>query len=694
MKTLTRWFWNFLSLVSAMPNDIAVMKIAVSWFWSFLSLISTILVLGLSLLPLSALLVALPLISPNEAVLRDTLPAAKSWQRGLMRRLFGAIAGFIVLIALLAFSVAVVSWLPLPPTGQLGPLAKKILGSSIVNYYADPLAEAVNGITPPSPKDLYEKKILIERRLSGGIGDLGRERKDLEELAKVDSQIAAYMPISTKMRMIMDPELRPWVAVPLWKLLPTVMVEHWPFILLVIYATDLLLLLLIGKVPIKYNVRNLIVRWRISGLTATAFTVVVGLLVGLLAFVNGMYKINQDSGIPGNVFVLSDGATDELFSNLGYGDLDNAFRITVELDQYGMRLDEPIRIARAIADKDGRLTTLAADVVPPEKAEYLASKEIYFVVNQERAKKPDEEKPRRRFLNMRAIDNPLVAAAVHNIRLENGSQWFNRAGVQKGKDDVSFIQCVLGEGAAGVLGEDANKPRLERGDTFQINDLACVVVGIMKAEGTTFGSEIWVQNIDLITRTFGKKGNFTTLVVRNNLNTLEASQALAYHLQNRYTQQKLKAFAEPEYYAELTKTNDQFLINIILVAIIMAIGGVFGVMNTQFASIAARIREVGVLRILGFKRWQILISFMLESLTIAFVGGLLGCAIGYLMNGYEAQSTLSSGAGGGGKSVALKMLVNYETVAAGVLFTLMMGRIGGLVPALSAMRMKILDSLR
>ena len=216
----------------------------------------------------------------------------------------------------------------------------------------------------------------------------------------------------------------------------------------------------------------------------------------------------------------------------------------------------------------------------------------------------------------------------------------------------------------------------------------------MKAEGTTFGSEIWVQNIDLITRTFGKKGNFTTLVVRNNRNTLEASQALSYHLQNRYAQQKLKAFAEPEYYAELTKTNDQFLINIILVAIIMAIGGVFGVMNTQFASIAARIREVGVLRILGFKRWQILISFMLESLTIAFVGGLLGCTIGYLMNGYEAQSTLSSGAGGGSKSVALKMLVNYETVAAGVLFTLMMGRIGGLVPALSAMRMKILDSLR
>jgi ABC-type antimicrobial peptide transport system permease subunit len=116
-------------------------------------------------------------------------------------------------------------------------------------------------------------------------------------------------------------------------------------------------------------------------------------------------------------------------------------------------------------------------------------------------------------------------------------------------------------------------------------------------------------------------------------------------------------------------------------------------MNTMFASIQARIKEVGVLRILGFKRWQILISFMFESLLIAFVGGLLGCALGFLANGTEATSTLG-GQGGGGKRVLLTMVVDYQTVAAGMLFTLMMGRIGGLVPALSAMRMKVLDTLR
>src|SRR5437763_12996294 len=82
----------------------------------------------------------------------------------------------------------------------------------------------------------------------------------------------------------------------------------------------LLLLAFVGKVPLSYSLRNLVVRWRITFLTALAFTVVVGLLTVLLAFVNGMYKITEGSAQPGNVIVLSDGATDELFSNLAYSD--------------------------------------------------------------------------------------------------------------------------------------------------------------------------------------------------------------------------------------------------------------------------------------------------------------------------------------------------------------------------------------
>jgi ABC-type antimicrobial peptide transport system permease subunit len=131
-----------------------------------------------------------------------------------------------------------------------------------------------------------------------------------------------------------------------------------------------------------------------------------------------------------------------------------------------------------------------------------------------------------------------------------------------------------------------------------------------------------------------------------------------------------------------------------IVAAIMAIGGVFGIMNTMFAAISQRTRDIGVMRILGFKRWQVLVSFMLESLVIALVGGLVGVAIGTLADGFTATSILSGGAGGGGKFVVLRMSVGADLMLLGVVFTLAMGRLGGLVPALSAMRLGILDSLR
>src|SRR5262249_37286014 len=65
-----------------------------------------------------------------------------------------------------------------------------------------------------------------------------------------------------------------------------------------------------GKVPLSYNVRNLVVRWPITLLTVLAFIMVIGLMTVMLAFVNGMYRLTVDSGVPGNVIVFSDGATD------------------------------------------------------------------------------------------------------------------------------------------------------------------------------------------------------------------------------------------------------------------------------------------------------------------------------------------------------------------------------------------------
>jgi ABC-type lipoprotein release transport system permease subunit len=528
-----------------------------------------------------------------------------------------------------------------------------------------------------------------------------RDKKDAEDkLARAGAEIAERTPNSPKLRLLLDPALAPILAAPMWTLLPPVLVNHWPFIFLVVYGTDLLLLLLIGKVPLAYNFRYLWVRRRQTALTAVAFTVVVALVVVLLAFVNGMYKLNESTGVPGNVLVMSEGSTDELFSNLSRGgETENVANVVVTADRQGRPVGpggKGVGVARGVFGLDGRLTRLPPDAPKDQPgAVPLASYESYIVFNQAVPTKPGET-PRRRFLQLRAFQDVRVGGAVHNIELEPGGRWFSSNSVEPGEkapDGLEYLQCCIGEGAASTLGEDAGKSRLAVGDTFELGERWWKVIGLMKTRGTTYGSEIWTGVENPVVRATGKGDKFTTLVLRMADDSDASAKAMAYYLSEVYEQAKLKAFAEPDYYKELTKTNEQFLTAIVLMAVIMAVGGIFGVMNTMFASIAARIKEVGVLRILGFKRWQILISFMIESLAIALVGGIVGCALGSLANFFEAASTLSGGQGGG-KSVTLQMVADYQIIATGLLFTLVMGRLGGLVPALSAMRMEILESLR
>jgi putative ABC transport system permease protein len=590
-----------------------------------LSLVGTAVVLGLSLLPLSALLLFFPAVDPSETVLTEAT-GREGFGRRLLRRLFALAAGFTVLIALTSVSVEFVTRL------------REATGTSLLSERGQ--------FSSLSKGFLFAPSVML--------GKTERERQ-----AKL-----AAMPEPT----------RAFFATPLYEKLPPAAVAYWPVVVVVIYLLDIALLLAIGKVPLRYNLRNLRVRWLTNAMTLVAFTFVVGLLVMLLAFVSGMNNLTENTGVPGNVFVLSDGATDELFSNLGYGDLDNVEREVAMLGKNDRPLPEPVRVARFTNDKGREVA--------------LASRETYYSINQPI---PGTNPPRRRFVSLRAMDSAEVAAKVHGVELYPPGKWFSAAGV----DGQGRVECVVGEGIAKTLAEGTGKSALRPGDTFELGDMTWVVSGVMKSEGKTYGSEIWAKKFNLITTPFGKP-NYTTLVLRTEQDTQDASRALAYHLGTRYTQQKLKAFSEPDYYAELTKTNNDFLAVIVVVAVVMAIGGVFGMMTTMFASIAQRIRDIGVLRLLGFKRWQVMVSFLLESLTVALLGGAIGCLlIRLFVNGAGSTSTLSGGGGGpGGKTVAITLDVNFEVVTMGMLFALAMGRIGGLVPALSAMRMKILDSLR
>jgi putative ABC transport system permease protein len=424
---------------------------------------------------------------------------------------------------------------------------------------------------------------------------------------------------------------------------------------------------------------------------------VIGLLVVMLAFVNGMKRLTEASGNPANVLVLASGSTDEAFSNLSIGDV-----------------REIEALPEILRDKDGKP---------------LASRETYMFATQSIPDAPPG-RPKHRFLQVRGLADPAIAATVHDAKLKDGT-WFSESGSRMDfaaeADTVGrvanpsytpqpMIEVVLGEGIARELGRDRppeqlasarNPDRLEVGDFFYLGEedvgqgltdasgrpvrraTKWVVVGILDSAGTTFGSELWAKQ-SLVAPLFGKD-TFTSLLVRTK--DPDTAQKLKKFLNNDYKKVSVDSHVEREYYSNLTELTTQFLVAIIIVTVFVSVGGVFGVMNTMFAAISQRIKDIGVMRLLGFARRQILFSFLLESLVIALVGGAAGCLLGTIADGWTA-TTVITGHTGGGKFVVLKLVVDAQILAVGILIALGMGLIGGLLPALAAMRLKALDALR
>jgi putative ABC transport system permease protein len=424
-----------------------------------------------------------------------------------------------------------------------------------------------------------------------------------------------------------------------------------------------------GKVPVRYNVRNLQVRWRTTLVTGLAFTLVIALLTVMLAFVNGMYKLTQSSGQPGNVIVLAEGSTDESFSSV------------------------PIVAAADIELQPG--------VLRDAEDRPLASRETYVVVNQPvQVRQPG--RPKGRFTQVRGVEDAALSAAVHGLSLIDGGEWVTREGVRSiGAGNESMqeaVQAVIGEGIARELGRDRqpealgkakHAERLDVGETFPLGGRTWIVVGVIRSSGSTFDSEVWAKR-DLVSGMF-RKGTYSSLVLRT-AGPAEARRLKDY-LNTQYEKASVQAYTETEYFANLSQTNLQFLVSIVIVTIIMSGGGIFGVMNTMFAAVSQRSKDIGVLRILGFSRLNVQASFLLESLVLSLGGGTLGCAIGSLSHGWKAASIVGSGQGGG-KFVVLEMVVSGDIIAVGLALSLAMGLIGGLLPSIWAMLVRPLESLR
>ena len=447
-----------------------------------------------------------------------------------------------------------------------------------------------------------------------------------------------------------------------WRLIP-VSFGFFGLMMLVVYF---------ARIPIGYNIRNLFVRYRTTLLTAIAFILVTGVLTGLMGFINGLKRLAQSTGNPSNVIVLSQGSTEEAVSSL------------------------PFESMGDIAQQEG---------VERRNEEPLCSRESYLVLSLPIAE-PLPGGATRRLLQVRGLFDPVASALVHDFDLLSGGEWFSEAGVRPDADPnkAPLVEVVLGQGIARQLAGDRpaaamassrNPLQLEVGDTIPLDTRELLVTGIMKTEGTTFDSEVWAKQ-SVIGPLLGKS-NFTTLVLR------ATSPAQAQKLEDffmgkdknfKYEKSQVNAFTETNYYKSQSETSVQLLVGTILVAAVMGFGGVMGVMNTMFAAISQRVKDIGMLRLLGFSRWRILVSFLTESLLIALLGGLVGCLLGYMCNGLQATSTIGGTGGPGGKAVVFRVVVDWGVLGIGLTLSMLMGFVGGLIPAMSAMRFKPLESLR
>jgi ABC-type lipoprotein release transport system permease subunit len=284
-----------------------------------------------------------------------------------------------------------------------------------------------------------------------------------------------------------------------------------------------------------------------------------------------------------------------------------------------------------------------------------------------------------------------IAAAVHDVSLAIGS-WPSEQGVRKLGDGETALEIVIGPGIARTFGADVGKPMLEPGDTVVLGPRKWVVTGILAEGSASFSSEIWTRDLHVQTY-FGRENSYCSYVIRTD--GPEKAKLGALALKELRVQRALQAYTEREYYAKMSDTSKQFAMAAYVVAFIMAIGGVLGIMNTMYAAISQRSKDIGVLRLMGYRRWQILLSFQFESLVIAILGGMLGCLVAYLLfDGRTATSIMSSGAGGPGKTVVLRITFDLIVLASGVIFSIMMGALGGLLPSVSAMRLRPLESLK
>jgi putative ABC transport system permease protein len=382
--------------------------------------------------------------------------------------------------------------------------------------------------------------------------------------------------------------------------------------------------------PLKYNLRNLVVR---KGSTlATAFTIglTVAVFLMVMALARGIDLTLSTSGEPLNVIVLREGSTAELMSGLSREN----FNDLLYLDGIAREGDQPLA--------SGELITLI----------YKARKGMTQGSN----------------VTVRGV-GPM------SFKLRSGFQVVSGRMFQPGLTEA-VVSKRIAERFQG----------LDIGDKFRIQTTDYTVVGLFDSAGKAFESEIWVDNNSLTSST-KREGYSSALLRMKDENALSA-------ITKRITDDPklhLKALSERNFYEEqqgMASAALKYLAGFI--SFIMAVGAGFAGMNTMYAAVARRTKEIGTLRVLGFSRISILTAFLLESVAIALIGAAIGIVLALPLNfvstGTSNWATFSE--------IAFNFRVTLDLMLFALAFGAIIGFVGSLLPSIRASRFKIVDALR
>jgi putative ABC transport system permease protein len=386
-------------------------------------------------------------------------------------------------------------------------------------------------------------------------------------------------------------------------------------------------------IPLIYNVRSVKARWTSTIVAVAGIAGTVGVFIAMLSLARGFRATLVSSGSADNALITRAGATSEMTSG-------------VSLDSVKIIQDAP-GIARGV---DGPLLTSEAVLMAP-----IPLRSTGTDANVE----------------LRGV-SPNVFSIRRNIKIIDGRMF--RPGL---------AELVVGKNAK------ATYSGLTLGSNIGLGTVRWQVVGIFDAGGSAFDSEVWGDS-HLLNAAFPPRPETLSQSVTVHL----ASPAALQQLKDALTADprlNVDVIREIDYYSKQS-TRMTTLITILggFVAAIMAIGAVFGALNTMYSAVAERGREIATMRALGFGAAAVVISFLIEALLISFVGGGIGCLAVLPLNGLTTSTmnfqTFSN--------LAFAFKITPELLVKGIFFALAMGLIGGLLPAVRAASGPVASALR